>query len=60
MPSTSDPQLRVTLIPHTHWDREWYAPFAVFSERLEQMMDTLLGLAADGAPALPPRRADGR
>jgi alpha-mannosidase len=46
---TTDP-VRVTLVPHTHWDREWYEPFAVFSERLEQMMDTLLDLAADGFP----------
>jgi alpha-mannosidase len=46
----AEPPLRVTLVPHTHWDREWYEPFAVFSERLEQMMDTLLDLAADGFP----------
>jgi hypothetical protein len=32
MPSTSEPRLRVTRIPHTHWDREWYEPFAVFSQ----------------------------
>jgi len=43
-------RVRVTLVPHTHWDREWYEPFAVFSERLEQMMDTLLDLAAAGFP----------
>jgi hypothetical protein len=43
-------RLRVTLVPHTHWDREWYEPFAVFSERLVAMMDTLLELAADGFP----------
>lgn len=28
---------RVTLVPHTHWDREWYEPFAVFSEWLVRM-----------------------
>ena len=50
MPSTSEPRLRVTLVPHTHWDREWYEPFAVFCERLEQMMDALLDLAAEGFP----------
>jgi alpha-mannosidase len=50
MPATSEPRLRVTLVPHTHWDREWYEPFAVFSERLVQMMDTLLDLAAEGFP----------
>jgi alpha-mannosidase len=34
--------IHVTLVPHTHWDREWYEPFAVFSERLVAMMDALL------------------
>lgn len=43
-------RVNVTLVPHTHWDREWYEPFAVFLSRLEQMMDTLLDLAADGFP----------
>ena len=43
-------RVHVTLVPHTHWDREWYEPFAVFSERLEGMVDTLLDLAADGFP----------
>jgi alpha-mannosidase len=42
--------VHVTLVPHTHWDREWYEPFAVFSERLVAMMDTLLELAAHGFP----------
>jgi hypothetical protein len=40
----------VTLVPHTHWDREWYEPFNVFSERLVDMMDTLLELADRGFP----------
>jgi alpha-mannosidase len=42
--------IRVTLVPHTHWDREWYEPFDVFVERLVSMMDTLLDLAAAGFP----------
>ena len=42
--------IRVTLVPHTHWDREWYEPFGVFVERLVTMLDTLLDLAADGFP----------
>ena len=42
--------MKVTLVPHTHWDREWYEPFDVFVERLVTMMDTLLDLAADGFP----------
>jgi alpha-mannosidase len=40
----------VTLVPHTHWDREWYDPFSVFSKRLLAMMDTLLDLADRGFP----------
>jgi len=36
------------LIPHTHWDREWYLPRAAFHARLVTMMDDLLEqLAAD-------------
>jgi alpha-mannosidase len=42
--------VRVTLVPHTHWDREWYEPFDVFVDRLVAMMDTLLDLAANGFP----------
>ena len=42
--------VKVTLVPHTHWDREWYEPFSVFSERLVAMMDTLLDLEAKGFP----------
>ena len=43
-------RLRVTLVPHTHWDREWYEPFSVFAERLVTMMDGLLDLEAAGFP----------
>ncbi len=30
------------LIPHTHWDREWYLPRAAFGARLISMLDDLL------------------
>ncbi|MGH7510746.1 MAG: glycoside hydrolase family 38 C-terminal domain-containing protein [Gemmatimonadales bacterium] len=30
------------LIPHTHWDREWYLPESVFLARLVPMLDDLL------------------
>jgi alpha-mannosidase len=46
----SPPDVKVTIVPHTHWDREWYEPFDVFVERLVVMMDGLLDLAADGFP----------
>ncbi len=45
-----DVAVKVTLVPHTHWDREWYEPFSVFSARLVEMMDLLLDLTADGFP----------
>ena len=41
---------RITLVPHTHWDREWYAPFEEFRERLVAMMDTLIQLGNAGFP----------
>ena len=30
------------LIPHTHWDREWYLPRSVFQARLVAALDDLL------------------
>ncbi|HMG25276.1 MAG TPA: glycoside hydrolase family 38 C-terminal domain-containing protein [Acidimicrobiia bacterium] len=34
----------VGIVPHTHWDREWYAPFQVFRARLVRLLDALLPL----------------
>jgi alpha-mannosidase len=34
----------VAIVPHTHWDREWYAPFQVFRARLVTLLDDLLPL----------------
>jgi hypothetical protein len=42
--------VRITLVPHTHWDREWYQPFDEFLQRLVGMMDALLAAAAEGFP----------
>ena len=37
------------LIPHTHWDREWYLPRAAFTARLVPAVDDLVALLeADG------------
>src|SRR6476646_2624652 len=33
---------RVAIVPHTHWDREWYSPFQTFRMRLVKLLDTLL------------------
>ena len=32
----------VHLVPHTHWDREWYLPFQTFRMRLVGLLDGLL------------------
>lgn len=32
------------IIPHTHWDREWYAPFQEFRRRLMHVIDELLDI----------------
>ncbi|MEX2080492.1 MAG: hypothetical protein WEC33_02660, partial [Dehalococcoidia bacterium] len=34
----------VYVVPHTHWDREWYQPHELFRWRLVQMIDELLDL----------------
>jgi alpha-mannosidase len=38
------PTPRIFVVPHTHWDREWYQPFERFLERLVDMMDKLLDI----------------
>jgi hypothetical protein len=34
----------VAIVPHTHWDREWYSPFQAFRLRLVALLDGLLPL----------------
>jgi mannosylglycerate hydrolase len=34
----------VAVVPHTHWDREWYEPFEIFRMRLVDTLDTLVEL----------------
>jgi len=31
----------VIVVPHSHWDREWYLPFEAFRMRLVKLVDTL-------------------
>ncbi len=40
----SNPPYTVTIVSHTHWDREWYQPFQVFRLQLVHLVDTLLDL----------------
>ena len=30
------------VVPHTHWDREWYEPYQTFRLRLVDLLDDLL------------------
>ena len=40
MPEVSD--FRYLVVPHRHWDREWYLPFEVFRLRLGAVVDGVL------------------
>lgn len=44
MSDAAAPADRVTalLVPHTHWDREWYEPFQRFRLRLVDLLDDVL------------------
>lgn len=35
------------IVPHTHWDREWYMPFRTFQLRLADVIDAVLELLND-------------
>jgi mannosylglycerate hydrolase len=41
---------RISIVPHTHWDREWYEPFQTFRLRLVHLLDGLLPLL-EGDPS---------
>ena len=50
----------VGIVPHTHWDREWYAPFQQYRVQLVHLVDDLLDLleADPSFTAVPARRPD--
>ncbi len=35
---------RFTVVPHTHWDREWYLPFEHFRMRLARSIDEIVAV----------------
>lgn len=49
----------IHLIPHTHWDREWYLPLGGFRTRLVGMVDDLLALLRR-EPGIPGFLLDGQ
>jgi hypothetical protein len=48
----------VHIVPHTHWDREWYRPAAQFQLRLAHLVDEALALLEKGG--LPSFLLDGQ
>ncbi|MGE5620479.1 MAG: hypothetical protein ACM3US_14630, partial [Sphingomonadaceae bacterium] len=36
------PEIRFWIVPHTHWDREWFIPFQVIRLKLVRMVDELM------------------
>src|SRR6185437_3965914 len=38
---------RVVIVPHTHWDREWYEPFQRFRLRLVDVVDDVIVRAGE-------------
>ncbi|MCW5818422.1 MAG: hypothetical protein KIT12_00815 [Trueperaceae bacterium] len=49
MPTADRPRFTAFVVPHTHWDREWYQPFKVFQARLVDVIDAALDLLGDPA-----------
>jgi mannosylglycerate hydrolase len=47
------------LVPHTHWDREWYLPFRIFHLKLVHLFDLLLDIL-DTDPAFTTFTLDGQ
>ncbi len=37
---------KIVVVPHTHWDREWYLPFQRFRYMLVELVDDLLDILA--------------
>jgi alpha-mannosidase len=56
-PGSRDP-LTLHVIPHTHWDREWYLPFQLMRVKLVHLCDRLLELLRD--PEFPAFTLDGQ
>ena len=50
---------RVVIVPHTHWDREWYSAFQTFRLRLVDLLDEFLP-ALDRDPSYAHFQLDGQ
>ncbi|MBN1964156.1 MAG: hypothetical protein JW910_05895 [Anaerolineae bacterium] len=52
-------QYTLYVVPHTHWDREWYGSFQVFRTRLVRLLNKLLAIL-DRDPAYRTFHLDGQ
>jgi mannosylglycerate hydrolase len=59
MSSPGDPPRQIDVVPHTHWDREWYDPFQTFRLKLVHLIDDLLDLL-EGDPSFAEFLLDGQ
>jgi len=50
VPDATPPPAHLVVVPHTHWDREWYRTHEQFRYRLVRLVDRLLDLL-DADPA---------
>jgi glycosyl hydrolase family 38/alpha mannosidase-like protein len=50
---------RIAIVPHTHWDREWYQSYQEFRLNLVDLIDTLLPLL-ESDPSYPYFMLDGQ
>lgn len=51
--------MHLVVVPHTHWDRQWYQPFQQFRSRLVRLMDRLLE-TLESTPAFSHFHLDGQ
>jgi mannosylglycerate hydrolase len=61
-PATHTPLAGLTrffVVPHTHWDREWYVPFEHFQLRLASVVDEVLDVL-ESDPSFPCFTLDGQ
>lgn len=49
----------IAIVPHTHWDREWYDPFQTYRMKLVSLVDELLDLM-EGDPSYSHFMLDGQ
>ena len=50
---------RFFVVPHTHWDREWYVPFEEFQMRLASVVDEMIDVL-ESDPSFPCFTLDGQ